>query len=199
MPVVNADLNNPYWLTDKAAITSYADKVKMEIALAGTGGDKEVLNQTIFIMVRSKMCGAKNQHTLSNANKAALMSCLDTTNDWAWYERVYFKHYPKNRERTETKQGAKTILTVGGVVKKVMAATVLAVPKKLNDCMYNCRLAQNEMVEQAFIAATKKNTRRRSHDGRSAKKARVAIDMGIDHWPGKGPVKGTKPTKKENR
>jgi len=55
------------------------------------------------------------------------------------------------------------------------------------------------MIEQAFIWATKKNTRRRSHDGRSAKRARVAIDMGIDHWPTEGPVKGTKPTKKENR
>jgi len=199
MPVLNADLHNPCWLTDEAAIKAYADKVKMEIALAGTGGDKDALNQMIFIVVRSKMCGAKNQHTLSNANKAALMSCLDTTADWAWYERVYFKHYPKNREHTETKQGVKTILTIGSVVKKVMAATVLAVPKKLNDCMHNCRVAQNKMVEQAFIAATKKNTRRRSHDGRSAKKARVAIDMGIDHWPGKGPVKGTKPTKKGNR
>jgi len=49
MRVVNADLNNRYWLTDEAGIKSYADKVKMEIALAGTGGDKEVLNQTIFI------------------------------------------------------------------------------------------------------------------------------------------------------
>jgi len=55
------------------------------------------------------------------------------------------------------------------------------------------------MIEQAFIWATKKNTRCRSHDGRSAKRARVAIDMGIDHWPTEGPVKGTKPTKKENR
>jgi len=199
MPVVNADLHNPYWLTDEESITKYANEVKMEIALAGTGGDKDVLNQAIFIVVRSKMCGAKNQHTLSNANKAALMKCLDTTAKWAWLKRVYFKHYPKNCKRTETKQGAKTILTVGGVVKKLMAATVLAVPKKLNDCIYNCRVAQNEMVEQAFIGATKKNTRRRSHDGRSAKKARVAIDMGIDHWPSKGPVKGTKPTKKENR
>jgi len=199
MPVVNTDLHNQYWLTDEESITKYANKVKMEIALAGTGGDKDVLNQAIFIVVRSKMCGAKNQHTLSNANKTALMKCLDTTTDWAWFERVYFKHYPKNRDRTETKQGAKTILTVGGVVKKLMAATVLAVPKKINDCIYNCRVAQNEMVEQAFIGATKKNTRRRSHDGRSAKKARVAIDMGIDHWPSKGPVKGTKPTKKENR
>jgi len=199
MPVVNADLHNQHWLTDEESITKYANKVKMEIALAGTGGDKDVLNQAIFIVARSKMCGAKNQHTLSNANKTALMKCLDTTADWAWFERVYFKHYPKNRDRTETKQGAKTILTVGGVVKKLMAATVLAVPKKLNDCIYNCRVAQNEMVEQAFIGATKKNTRRRSHDGRSAKKARVAIDMGIDHWPSKGPVKGTKPTKKENR
>ena len=153
----------------------------MEIALAGTGGDKDVLNQAIFIVARSKMCGAKMQHTLSAKNKEVLMSCLDTTADWAWFERVYFKHYPKNRERTETKQGAKTILTVGGVVKKVMAATVLAVPKKLNDCIYNCCTAQNEMIEQAFIGATKKNTRCSSHDGRSAKRARVAIDMGIDH------------------
>jgi len=105
----------------------------------------------------------------------------------------------KNREHTESKQGAKTLLTVGAVVKKVMAATVLAVPKKINDCIYNCLTAQNKMIEQAFIGATKKNTHRRSHDGRSAKRARVAIDMGIDHWPTEGPVKGTKPTKKENR
>jgi len=199
MPVVNGDLNNSCWLTDPDAIKSYADKVKMEIALAGRGGDQDVLNQSIFIVVRSKLCGAKNQHTLSNKNKNALMSCLDTTADWAWFERVYFKHYPKNREHTETKQGAKTGLTVGGGVKKVMAATVLAIPKKLNDCIYNCRTGQNKMIEQAFIGATKKNTRHRSHDGHSAKKARVAIDMGVDHWSSSGPVKGTKRTKKENR
>jgi len=171
----------------------------MEITLAGTGGDQDALNQSIFIVVRSKMCGAKNQHTLSNENKEALMNCLDTMTDWAWFERVHFKHYPKNRERTEMKQGAKTLLTVGGVVKKVMATTVLAVPKKLNDCIYNCRSAQNEMIEQAFVGATKKNTCCHLHDGRLAKRARVAIDMGIDHWPARGPVKGTKPTKKENR
>ena len=85
MPVVNGDLNNPCWLTDEESIKNCVDKAKMEIALAGTGGDKDVLNQAIFIVVRSKMCGAKNQHTLSNANKAALMSCLDTTTDWAWF------------------------------------------------------------------------------------------------------------------
>jgi len=200
MLVVNGDANNPCWLTDPDLIKKHADKVKMEIALVGTGGDPDALNQSIFIVVctSSKMCGAKNQHTLSNANKEVLMNCLDTTADWAWFERVYFKHYPKNRERTDAKQGAKTILTVGAVVKKVMAATVLAVPKKINNCIFNCRTAQNEMIEQAFIGATKKNTRCRSHDGRLAKKARVAIDMGIDHWPTKGLVKGTKPTKKEN-
>jgi len=85
MPVINADLHNPHWLRDEASIKAHADKVKMEIVLAGTGGDKDALNQAIFIVVRSKMCGAKNQHTLSNANKAALMSCLDTTTDWAWF------------------------------------------------------------------------------------------------------------------
>jgi len=187
MPVVNGNANNPYWLTDPDSIKKYSDEMKMKIALAGTGRAQDILNQSIFILVRSKMCGAKLQHTLSNENneanenKEALMSCLDTTADWAWFERVYFKHYPKNRERTESKQGAKTLLTVGAVVKKVMAATVLAVPKKISDCIYNCRTAQNEMIEQVFIGATKKNTRRSSHDGRSAKRARVAIDMGIDH------------------
>jgi len=89
-------------------------------------------------------------------------------------------------------------LTEGGVVQKLMAATVLTVPKKINDCIYNYHTAQNDMIERAFIGATKTNTRRRSHDGRSAKRARVAIDMGVDHWPAKGPVKDTKPTKKVN-
>jgi len=118
------------------------------------------------------------QNTLSEENKEALMGCLDSTADWAWFERVCFKHCPKNQECAESKQGAKTHLTVGGVVQKVMAATVLVVAKKINDCIYNCCTAQNEMIEQAFMGATKKNTRRHSHDARSAKRARVAIDMG---------------------
>jgi len=139
------------------------------------------------------------QHTLSKENKEALMGCLDATADWAWFKRVHFMHCPKTRERTESKQGANTLLTVGVMVKKVMATTVLAVPKKINDCICNCCTAQNEMIEQAFIGATKKNTGRQSHDGRSARRARVTIDMGVDHRPTEGPVKGTKPTKKENR
>jgi len=109
--------------------------MKMKIALAGAGGDPDVLNQAIFILTRSKMCGAKMQHTLSAKNKEVLMSCLDTTADWAWFERVCFKHYPKNRDQTESRQGAKTLLTVGAVVKKVMAATVLVVPQK-NQILY---------------------------------------------------------------
>jgi len=55
MPVINADLHNPHWLRDEASIKAHADKVKMEIVLAGTGGDKDALNQAIFIVVRSKM------------------------------------------------------------------------------------------------------------------------------------------------
>jgi len=55
MPVVNGNFHNPHWLTDEESIKSCADQVKMEIALAGMGGDKDVLNQAIFIVVRSKM------------------------------------------------------------------------------------------------------------------------------------------------
>jgi len=88
MPVLNADLHNPCWLTDEAAIKAYADKVKMEIALAGTGGDKDALNQTIFIVVHSKMCGAKNQHTLStfsNSGESASYSFFYTTLHYCVY------------------------------------------------------------------------------------------------------------------
>jgi len=199
MPVINCNANNPHWLTTPELTTKFADEMRMKIALVGMGGDPDALSQAIFILVCTKMRGAKMQNTLSKECKEALMGCLDTTADRAWFERVHFKHHPKNQERTESQRGAKTLLTVGSVVQKLMAATVLAVSKKINDCIYNCHTAQNEMIEQVFIGATKKNTRRRSHDGHSAKRARVAIDMGIDHRPVKGHVKGTKPAKKENR
>jgi len=87
MMVVNSNANNPYRLTDPESTKKHVDEMKMKIALGGTRGNQDVLNLAIFILVCSKMYGAKMQNTLSEDNKEVLMGCLDVTANWACFQR----------------------------------------------------------------------------------------------------------------
>ena len=189
----------PFFLKAPEEITAEAERVKMEIAMYGTNGNADVLKEAIFCSVRPKLAGAKEQHKITVEMRDALMEAIgEDSAVWEKYERLYFKHYPKNRAGSNAKVGAHTVVTVQSVLKKCVAATIMKVPKKMNTSMFVCREAQNDFLEAALIQSSRGRTRRRSWDKPAAKKARMVVDMSLNYW-GPAIVNGTRNTKKENR
>ena len=180
-------------------VAADAEQVKMDVAVYGTNGDPEVLGEVIFVVVRSKMAGAKMQHTITVEMKEALMKAIHSELGlWDKYERKYMALFPKNRASAGTHPGARTVVNVESALKKCLAGTIMKIPKGVNECVSACRQAQNELVESALIQSTKGRTRRRSWNKPAAKKARMVVDMSINHWGAKI-INGTRNTKKENR
>jgi len=187
------------WLTNEAMVKVAAGKAKMEIGAKGTCGNKDALNEAIFFVVRSKMAGAKEQKKITPEMKAALMKELDTGADWEIFERKYLAAYPKNRAGSDARKGSKMKVTCDTAIQRSVANTVVRVPKKINEAVFHCRVAQNDIIEQALLESTRGKTRRRSFDKPAAKRARMMIDLNVDHFGTKGAVSGTRNTKKENR
>jgi len=195
MPAAKAS----FWLKTPEEVTPHAAKIKMEIAVKGTCGDKDVLNDAIFMKVQTKMTGAKMQKTITNDMKAALMAACDTTAAWEVFERKHFAEFPKNCDGLNAPQGAKTRVTLDAVVQRSMANTIAKVPKKINEAAFHCRVAQNDMMKQAWMESTCGRTCCRSFDKPATKRACMMIDMNVDPFGAKGAVSGTHNTKKENR
>ena len=180
-------------------VTTAANKAKKEIAEKGTNGDEEALKETVFVVVRPLMAGAKMEHVMMAEMRAALMEAIDSPMEmWDHWERRYKTHYPKNRTSACTRPGSRTRLTVDGALQKVLAGRIMKMPKGVITAMTACHIAQNQFVEAALIQSTKSQTRRRSWDKPAAAKARKLMDMSIDHWSAKI-INGTRNTKKENR
>jgi len=144
------------------------------------------------------MAGAKQQRTIAPEMKAALMVALDTTADWEIFEQKYLPEFPKNRAGLNALKGAKTVVTCDTTIKRSVANTIVKVPKKINEAVFYCRVAQKDMIEQALMESTRGKTPCHSFDKPAEKRAKMMIDLNVDHFGAKGAVSGTRNMKKEN-
>jgi len=187
------------WLMNEVMVKVAVGKAKMQIGAKGTCSDKDALNEAIFFVVRAKMADAKEQKKIAPEMKAALMKELDTGADWEIFERKHLTACPKNRAGSDAHKGSKTKVTCDTATQRSVANTVVKVPKKINEAMFHCRMAQNDMIKQALLESARGKTRRRSFNKPAAKRARMMVDMNVDHFGAKGAVSGARNTKKENR
>ena len=86
-------------LTTAQEVTSATEKAKMEITLKGTNGEEEILKLAIFMVVRSKMGGAKQEHLITDDMMEALMKAIGEC-VWEVWERKYKACFPKSRTNT---------------------------------------------------------------------------------------------------
>ena len=98
-------------------VTGAANKAKMDIALKGTNGDEEALHKAVFLVVCAHVAVAKMEHLITVEMRKALkdavnLNCLV----WDMWERKCKTHYRKNHTKANACVGARTRVTVDGVV-----------------------------------------------------------------------------------
>ena len=104
--------------------------------------------------------------------QAALMAELDTAADWEIFERKCLAEFPKNCAGSDAHKGSKMMVTSDTTIQRCVANTVVKVPKKINEAAFHCRMAQNDMIEQALLESTRGKTCRRSFFKPATKRAR---------------------------